>query len=143
MVGRKYYWPSLKKEIEAYMKEYDIYLAFKAVRHKLYGDLQSLFILIHQWKDLLINFMTGLILSSDWKNNSYDSILVIVDCLTKMVHYKPIKVTINSARLAEVIIDVVVQYLINNRETIFISKFWFSLYYFLGIKWWLSTAFHF
>ena len=37
--------------------------------------------------------MTDLPLSSDWKSNNYDSILVIVDRLTKMVHYKPVKVT--------------------------------------------------
>ena len=55
-----------------------------------------------------MDFMTGLPLSSDWKGNSYDSILVIVDRLTKMVHYEPVKVTINTLGLAEVILDVVV-----------------------------------
>ena len=52
--------------------------------------------------------MTGLPLSADWKGNSYDSILVIVDRLTKMMHYEPVKVTIDASGLAEVIIDVVV-----------------------------------
>ena len=55
-----------------------------------------------------MDFVTGLPLSADWKGNSYDSILVIVDQLTKIVHYKPVKVTIDAPELAEVIIDVVV-----------------------------------
>ena len=55
-----------------------------------------------------MDFVTGLPLSSDWKGDSYNSILVIVDRLTKMVHYEPVKVTINTPELAEVIIDVVV-----------------------------------
>ena len=55
-----------------------------------------------------MDFVTGLPLSSDWKGDSYDSILVIVDRLTKMVHYEPVKVTIDAPGLAEVIIDVVV-----------------------------------
>ena len=37
-------------------------------------------------------------------------ILVIVDWLTKIVHYKSVKITINVLGLAEVIIDVVVCY---------------------------------
>ena len=55
-----------------------------------------------------MDFMTGLPLSADWKSNSYDLIFVIVNQLTKMVYYKPIKVTINAPGLAEVILDVVV-----------------------------------
>ena len=55
-----------------------------------------------------MDFVTGLPLSSDWKSDSYDLILVIVDQLTKMVYYKPVKVTIDAPGLAEVIIDVVV-----------------------------------
>ena len=55
-----------------------------------------------------MDFVTGLPLSSDWKGNNYNSILVIVNRLTKIVHYKPVKVTIDALGLAEVIIDVVV-----------------------------------
>ena len=90
------------------MKGCDICLVSKAVRHKLYGDLQSLPISTYQWKDLLIDFVTGLLLFADWKGNDYDSILVIVDQLTKMVHYKPVRVTINISELAKVILDIVV-----------------------------------
>ena len=95
-----------------------------------------------------MDFVTGLPLFADWKSDSYDSILVIVDRLTNMVHYEPVKVTINAPRLAEVIIDVVVRHyglpdsIISDRGAISTSKFWSSLYYFLRIKQRLSTAFH-
>ena len=95
-----------------------------------------------------MDFVTGFPLSADWKGDNYDSILVIVDRLTKMVHYEPVKVTINAPGLAEVIIDVVVRHhglpdsIISDRGAIFTSKFWSSLCYFLGIKRRLSTAFH-
>ena len=65
-----------------------------------------------------------------------------------MVYYEPVKVTIDAPGLAEVIIDVVVQYyglpdsIISDRGAIFTSKFWFSLCYFLDIKRQLSTTFH-
>ena len=95
-----------------------------------------------------MNFVTGLPLSADWKGDSYDSILVIVDQLTKMVHYEPVKVTIDAPGLAEVILDVVVCHhglpdsIVTDRGSLFTSKFWSSLCYFLGIKQKLSTAFH-
>ena len=42
LVGRKYYWPSLQKDVEAYVKGCDVCLGLKAVKHKPYEDLQSL-----------------------------------------------------------------------------------------------------
>ncbi len=65
-----------------------------------------------------------------------------------MVYYELIKVTIDAPGLAEVIIDVVVHHhgvpesIIIDQCLLFISKFWFLLCYFLGIKRKLSTAFH-
>ena len=94
-----------------------------------------------------MDFVTRLPLFFDWKSDSFNSILVIVNRLTKMVHYKQVKVTIDALELAEVIIDVVVWYhglldsIINDWETIFTSKFWSLLCFFLGIKRQLSTAF--
>ena len=64
-IGRKYYWPSLRKDVEAYIKGCDIYLGSKTVRHKSYGNLQSLPILTHRGKDLSIDFITRLPNSTD------------------------------------------------------------------------------
>ena len=148
LVGWKYYWPSLRKDVKNYVRGFDVCLASKAIRYKPYRDLQSLPVPTHRWKDLSMDFMTGLPLFADWKNNSYDLILIIVDRLTKMVHYELVKVTINASGLAKVIINVVVRHhdlldsIVNDRGAIFTSKFWSSLCYFLDIKRRLFTAFH-
>ena len=95
-----------------------------------------------------MDFVTRLPLSADWNGDNYDSILVIVNQLTKMVHYEPVKVTINAPGLAEAIIDVVVWHhglsdsIMTDKGSLFTSKFWSLLYYFLGVKQTLSTAFH-
>ena len=95
-----------------------------------------------------MDVVTGLLSLVNWKSNSYNSILVIVNWLTKMVYYEPIKVTIDTLRLAIVILDVVIQNqdlldsIITDRSLFFTSKFWSSLYYFLNIKHKLLTAFH-
>ena len=65
-----------------------------------------------------------------------------------MVHYKPVKVTINAPDLAKVIINVVVRHhslpdsIITDLGSFFTSKFWSSVRYFIGIKRRLLTAFH-
>ncbi len=95
-----------------------------------------------------MDFVTGLPISADWKDDSYDSILVIIDHLIKMVHYVPVKVMIDALGLAKVIIDVVVchhrvsESIVMDQGSLFTSKFWSLLCYFLGIKKKLSTAFH-
>ncbi len=95
-----------------------------------------------------INFVIGFLILADWKSDSYDLILVIVDRLTKIVYYEPIKITINAPDLAKVIINVVVRHhgvlesIVIDRGSLFRSKFWFLLCYFLGIKSKLFKAFY-
>ncbi len=57
-----------------------------------------------------MDFVIALPISADWKCDSYDSILFIVDRLTKIVYYKSVKVMIDASSLAEVIIDMVVHH---------------------------------
>ena len=76
-----------------------------------------------------MDFVTGLPILTDWKGDSYDSILVIINRLMKIVHYEPVKVTIDAPGLAEVIIGVVVRHhglpdsIVTDRESLFTSKF--------------------
>ncbi len=148
LIAQKYYWPTLCHNVEVYVIGCDVCLALKAVRHKPYGDLQSLPVSTHQWKDLSMDFVTGLPVTTNWKGDTYNSILVIVDWLTKMVYYEPVKVTIDDPGLTKVIFDVIVRYhglpnsIVSDRGLVFTSKFWSLLCYFLRIKRKLSTAFH-
>ncbi len=64
-----------------------------------------------------------------------------------MVHYEPVKVTIDALALAEVIIEVVVRHhslpdsIVSDQGSVVTSKFWSSLCYFLRIKQRFFTAF--
>lgn len=87
-----------------------------------------------------MNFITRLPISINWKNKIYDSILVIINRLTKMVYYKPIKITIDVLGLVEIIIEAIVWHyslpdsIVRDQGFVFTSKFWSLLYHFLGIK---------
>lgn len=69
----------LKIDVESYIKGCNMCLALKLIKHKPYSELQSLLIPIHQWKDLSIDFITGLPISTNSKSKTYDLILVIVN----------------------------------------------------------------
>ena len=65
LVARKYYWETLRHDVEVYVRGCDVCLASKAVRHKPYGNLQQLPVPTHCWKDLSMDFVTGLPQSAD------------------------------------------------------------------------------
>lgn len=57
-----------------------------------------------------MDFVTGLLISTNWKREGYDFIFVIIIWLTNMVYYKLVKITINALKLAKVIIYMVLKY---------------------------------
>lgn len=138
----------LKADVNSYIKGCNVYLASKLIRQKSYSNLQSLSIPIHQWKGQFINFVIRLFISNNQKDETYGSILIIVNQLIKMLYYKSVKMTIYSPIPAEVIINVIVCYhslldsIIFYPESVFISKIWSLHCYFLGIKRKLFTTFH-
>ena len=99
-------------------------------------------------KTFWLDFATGLPILINRKGDSYNFILVIVNWFTKMVNYKPVKITINALRLAEVIINLVMHYLnlsdliFTNQSSLFTLKFSFSLCYFFNPKCWLFADFY-
>lgn len=130
------------------MKRCNICLALKAVCNKPYEDLQSLLISTHPKKDLFMDFVIGLLVSTNWKNEIQNSILVNLNRLTKRVYQKMVKITIDALGLAEVIINIIVRQhglpklIINDCSLVFISRFQSSLCNFFGIKRKPLTTFH-
>ena len=65
-----------------------------------------------------------------------------------MVHYEPVKITIDAPDLVKVKLDVVIWHhdlfnlIVFDKNLLFTSKFWSLLCYFFGIKRRLLTVFH-
>ena len=59
-------------------------------------------------KNFSIDFMTGFLISTNWKSDNYNLILVIINQLIKIVYYEPVKITINALDLVIVIINVII-----------------------------------
>lgn len=95
-----------------------------------------------------MDFVTGLRPSKDWRGVKYDSILVIVDRLTKMVHCEAVQKTLTAEGLAEVILNSIIRHhgipnsIVSDRGSLFTSQSWFVALLFVCLKCRLSTAFH-
>ena len=65
-----------------------------------------------------------------------------------MVHYKPVKITLDTPGLTKIIINVVLHHhglldsIVTYKSFFFTSKFWSSICYFFGIKQRLFTKFY-
>lgn len=79
LLTKNYYWPQMMKYVEQYVKNCHTCSDAKATRHAPFGIFRPLPIPEQPWRDISMDFVTGLPVS-----DYYDAILVVVDRLTKM-----------------------------------------------------------
>ena len=78
----------------------------------------------------------------------YDSIWVIVDRLTKVAHFLPVRTNYGGKKLAQLYMNNIVKLhgvpskIISDRRTQFTSKFWKNLHKAMGTKLDFSSAYH-
>jgi hypothetical protein len=77
----------MKIEIACYVARCDTCRRVKAIHMKTAGPLQSLPIPTWKWEDISMDFIVGLPRTA----KGYDSIWVIIDRLTKIAHFLPVK----------------------------------------------------
>jgi transposase InsO family protein len=91
-----------------------------------------------------MDFIVGLPKTS----KGYDSIWVIVDRLTKLAHFLPVKVQAPTSVLAQMYIHRIMSLhgipktIVSDRGTQFVSKFWRNLQESLGTQLLHSSAYH-
>lgn len=104
----KWYWASIRKDLEDHAQGYNICLLFEKVKYKPYGDFQLLPILTHRKKDFSPDFVIRLLVSIDLKAETYDCIQIIINRFPKIVYCELVKITINAPKLAKVVLDILV-----------------------------------
>jgi hypothetical protein len=92
----KYWWNGMKVEVEQFVAQCDVCQGVKAEHHKPAGLLQSLPIPVWKWDEIGMDFVNGL--PGTKKGN--DSIWIIVDRLTKVAHFIPVRTCYGGDKLA-------------------------------------------
>jgi hypothetical protein len=139
-----YWWTKMKIEIARYVAKCDTCRRVKAIHMKAAGPLQSLPIPTWKWEDISMHFIVGLPRTT----KGFDSIWVIIDRLTKITHFLPVKAKYPLVAYAELYIarilslHGVAKTIVSDRGPQLVSKFWEELHKSLGTKLLHSLAYH-
>jgi hypothetical protein len=120
-----YWWYGIKPAVAEYVSLCDTCQRVKAEHQRPAGLLQPLKIPEWKWEKIGMDFIVGL----PRTQAGYDSIWVIVDRLTKVAHFIPVKTTYSGAKLAELYMSRIVclhgvpKKIVSDRGSQFTSKF--------------------
>ncbi len=134
----------MKRDVAEYVALCDVCQKVKAEHQRPAGLLQPLRIPEWKWDEIGMDFIVGLPKTA----TGYDSIWVIVDQLTKMARFIPVKTNYSSAKLTELYMTRIVclhgvpKRIISDRGTQFTSHFWEKVHEALGSYLAFSTAYH-
>jgi len=143
LVTCNFWWPGVMKEVKQYVEGCNACQQNKNCIEQPASKLMPNSILEKPWMHILADFITKLPLAQ-----GYDSILVVVDWLTKMVHFIPTTEKMSAEGLARLFRDNVwklhglPESIILDKGPQFAAGLMKELNEMLGIKSKLSMAFH-
>ena len=127
-VKRDFHWPGLPEDVRKHVKECDTCQRLKYETCNEAGLLQPLPIPRKPWLDVSMDFVEGLP-----KSQSKDVVLVVVDRLTKFVHFVPLSHPYTIAKVVSLYLQYVFKLhgmpasIVSNRDPVFTSHFWQEL----------------
>lgn len=143
-ISRSFYWPTLAKDVRAYVASCPTCQRSKSSNQKPKGLLQPLPIPDERWDQVTMDLITQLPLTPLGR----DAVFTVVDRLSKRTYFLPTTTTVTATQLAQLFFDYVFanhglpKAIVSDRDPRFTSKFWDSLFKLLDTKLSMSTAFH-
>jgi hypothetical protein len=141
---QKYWWYGFKRDVVAHVAMCDVCQRVKAEHQRPAGLLHPLKIPEWKWEEIGMDFIVGL----PRRSAGYDSIWVIVDRLTKVAHFIPVKTTYSGPKLAELYMARIVclhgvpKKIVSDRGSQFTSRYWKKLHESLDTRLNFSSAYH-
>ena len=138
-----FFWPHMRPDIRRYVAQCVICQQVKYETRKSARLLQPLPIPSAFWKDLSMDFITGLLVSQ-----GFTTIMVVVDRYSKGTHLGPLPQHFTTHKVEVLFLDTVCKLhdfprsLVFDCDPIFISTFWRELFRLSGTKLRLSTTYH-
>jgi len=141
LISQRYYWAKIREDIKRFIKNCDTCQRTKVVRHARYGLLQTNEAPDRPWKSIAMDFVTDLS-----KSDGYDTILVVIDRLTKMSYFIPCSKDLDARQFANLFMKEIVRLhglphdIITDSGTLFTSDLWKETTGRLGMERRLSTV---
>jgi hypothetical protein len=143
-VKSQYYWLGMKKEVADFIAKCLECQKVKVEHRHLDDFLQPLPIPKWKWEVVTMYFITKL----SRTNKKHDSIMVVVDKLTKAAHFIPIKLNHKETKIVDVYIREIARLhgipktIVFDRDPKFTSNFWKGLFNGFGTNLNFSTTYH-
>ena len=102
---KMFWWPGLKTDVASFVNKCLTCQKVKIEHQKPAGTLQPLEIPKWKWESISMDFIMGLPRTP----SGYDAIWVIVDRLTKFVHFLPVRANYPLEKLAQLYVQEVVR----------------------------------
>jgi hypothetical protein len=140
----RYWWNGMKRDVAEYVELCDTCQRVKAEHQRPTGLVQPLKIPEWKWEEIGMDFIVGL----PCTQAEYDSIWVIVDRLTMVTHFIPVKMTYSGAKIAELYMSRIMclhgvpKKIMSDRGSQFTSKFWEKIHKSMDTKLNFSSAYH-
>jgi len=138
-----FFWKGMNKDVQKYIRECVVCQACKYTTNAPYGLLQPLPIPKGVWEDISMDFVDGLP-----KSLGKEVIWVVVDRLSKYAHFVALSHPYSAETVAQAYMDNIFRLhgipksIVSDRDAIFLSTFWQSLFTTLGVDLHLSSAYH-
>jgi hypothetical protein len=142
-VKRSFFWDGMKQDIRKFVAECEVCQRNKGETVKSPGTLQPLPIPPDIWKDISMDFITGLP-----KSGNKSVIMVVVDRLSKYAHFCALHHPFTASTVAQIFMDQVFKLhgmpnsIVSDRDPTFTSNFWQELFKLQGTQLHLSSAYH-
>ncbi|SNX84008.1 uncharacterized protein MEPE_02716 [Melanopsichium pennsylvanicum] len=147
LMRQRFYWPTMVQDTDSYVASCAACRRAKHPRHKPHGYLLPSVPPDRPWSTITMDHITDL-LPSLANGTTYNSILVVVDRLTKFVVFIPANKTDTAETLAYQLHRYVFSYfglpdtIVSDRGTTFVASVWTELLRALRIKGSYSSAYH-
>lgn len=144
---RSFFWHGILQQVKKYVKNCHTCSRTKPLREGLQGLLRPLPVAKERWRHIAMDFIVELPCSEDWNGQKFNSILVVVDRMTKQVHIIPCN-DLSARNTAYLFYKEIFRLhglpdtIVSDRGSQFTSEFWRWLCKLLHIDHHLSSAFH-
>jgi hypothetical protein len=144
VVRSQYFWPGMKKDVVDYIARCMECQKVKTEHRHPTGLLQPFPIPEWKWEVVTIYFITKFPRTT----RKHDSIMVVVDKLTKAAHFIPVKMTHKETNIAEIYMKEIARLhgvpkeIVSDRDPKFTSNFWKGLFKGFGTNLNFSTTYH-